>query len=80
MTALSSPVSRGYLRCWDNTGATCTESNLDPNSMLEDSSCLAAFKIVCKICRVSPWLTTKIAHLKMIEHRLSISKHSSSIY
>lgn len=69
MSLLSSPVSSAYLRCWDKIGATLTASNTEAKSSEVGSlGWLAACVIVCKICRGSPWLTTKIANLQNVEH------------
>lgn len=65
MTLLSSPVFSAYWRCWDKTGATWTIANIEAKSSEVGSLCsIAACRTVCKICRGSPWLTTKIAHLQ----------------
>lgn len=64
----SSPVRSANCRWLERTGLVMRAWNIDDKSLEEvDPSCLAADPIIAwKICRGSPWLTTKIAHLHIL--------------
>lgn len=58
-------MSNANFRCCDKIEETLTASILDAKSLeLGSPSSFIALSIVCKICKGSPWLTTRIAHLQ----------------